>query len=88
MSEFKWTDALVDEFIQFAIAPGSRVWVQGHIKSFKEKHSHPKPKWEILEAKGGYMVKGHDGNGNKLNALVGEEKALAAIKAGVAKQGW
>lgn len=39
-------------------------------------------------AKGGYIAKGHDGKGNKLTALLGEEKALAAIKDGVAKQDW
>ena len=39
-------------------------------------------------AKGAYMVQGHDGKGNKLTTLVNEEKALAAIKAGIAKQGW
>ncbi|HOZ97757.1 MAG TPA: hypothetical protein PLS07_03245 [Niabella sp.] len=39
-------------------------------------------------AKGGYIAKGNDGKGNKLTALLGEEKALAAIKAGVAKQDW
>ena len=39
-------------------------------------------------AKGAYMAQGHDGNGNKLTTLLGEEKALAAIQAGVAKQGW
>lgn len=39
-------------------------------------------------AKGGYIAKGHDGKGNKLTALLGEEKALAAIKAGLAKQDW
>ncbi len=39
-------------------------------------------------AKGAYMAQGHDGKGNKLTTLLGEEKALAAIKAGVAKQGW
>ncbi|MFN4313067.1 MAG: hypothetical protein ACK4E0_02155 [Chitinophagaceae bacterium] len=39
-------------------------------------------------AKGGYMAQGHDGKGNKLTTLLGEEKALAAIKAGVAKKGW
>lgn len=39
-------------------------------------------------AKGGYIAKGHDGKGNKLTALLGEEKALAAIKAGTAKQDW
>lgn len=38
--------------------------------------------------KGGYIAKGHDGKGNKLTSLLGEAKALAAIKAGTAKQGW
>ncbi len=39
-------------------------------------------------AKGGYMAQGHDGKGNKLTTLVGEEKALAAIQAGIAKKGF
>lgn len=39
-------------------------------------------------AKGAYMVKGHDGKGNKLTTLVNEQKAMAAINAGIAKQGW
>ncbi|HVT83583.1 MAG TPA: hypothetical protein VHD35_00200 [Chitinophagaceae bacterium] len=39
-------------------------------------------------AKGAYMAQGHDGKGNKLTTLVNEQKALAAIKAGIAKQGW
>lgn len=39
-------------------------------------------------AKGAYMAQGHDGHGNKLTTLMNEEKAMAAIKAGVAKQGW
>ncbi len=39
-------------------------------------------------AKGAYMAQGHDGKGNKLTTLMNEEKAMAAIKAGVAKQGW
>ena len=39
-------------------------------------------------AKGGYMAQGNDGKGNKLTALVSEAKALEAIKAGTAKQGW
>ena len=38
--------------------------------------------------KGTDMVQGHDGKGNKLTTLVNEEKALGAIKAGIAKQGW
>jgi hypothetical protein len=39
-------------------------------------------------AKGAYMAQGHDGKGNKLTTLLNEEKALAAIQAGLAKQGW
>ncbi|HTE24684.1 MAG: hypothetical protein EON97_01395 [Chitinophagaceae bacterium] len=39
-------------------------------------------------AKGTYMAQGNDGKGNKLTTLLGEAKALAAIKEGVAKQGW
>jgi hypothetical protein len=39
-------------------------------------------------AKGAYMVQGNDGKGNKLTTLCNEAKALAAIKAGTAKQGW
>ena len=38
--------------------------------------------------KGAYMAQGNDGKGNKLTTLMGAEKALAAIAAGVAKQGW
>lgn len=39
-------------------------------------------------AKGAYMAQGNDGKGNKLTTLLGEEKAMAAIAAGVAKKGW
>ena len=39
-------------------------------------------------AKGGYIAKGNDGKGNKLTALLSETNALAAIKAGTAKQDW
>jgi hypothetical protein len=39
-------------------------------------------------AKGAYMAQGHDGKGNKLTTLLNEEKAMAAIQAGLAKQGW
>ena len=39
-------------------------------------------------AKGGYIAQGNDGKGNKLTALLSESKALAAIKAGTAKQNW
>lgn len=39
-------------------------------------------------AKGGYMAKGHDGKGNKMAAIMGEAKALQAIKDGVATKGF
>ncbi|MDI9358136.1 MAG: hypothetical protein QM528_04230 [Phycisphaerales bacterium] len=39
-------------------------------------------------AKGGYIALGNDGKGNKMSAILGEEKALQAIKDGVAKQGF
>ncbi len=39
-------------------------------------------------AKGAYMVQGHDGKGNKLTTLCNGQKAMDAIKAGIAKQGW
>lgn len=39
-------------------------------------------------AKGAYMAQGNDGKGNKLTTLLNEAKALAAIQAGIAKQGW
>ena len=37
---------------------------------------------------GRYIAKGHNGSGGTLTALVGKEKAEAAIKAGKAKKGW
>ncbi len=37
-------------------------------------------------AKGGYIANGNDGKGNKMAAILGEAKALQAIKDGVAKQ--
>ncbi len=37
-------------------------------------------------ARGGYMAQGDDGKGSKLTCLMGAEKALNAIKEGVAKQ--
>ncbi len=39
-------------------------------------------------ARGGYMAQGHDGKGNKMTTMLGEEKALQAIKDGVAKKGF
>lgn len=37
-------------------------------------------------SRGGYIAKGDDGKGNKMSAILGEAKALQAIKDGVAKQ--
>lgn len=54
----------------------------------KEKNVPIKDAVISRTAKGGYIAKGNDGKGNKLTALLGEEKALAAIKAGLAKQDW
>lgn len=39
-------------------------------------------------ARGGFMAGGHDGNGNKMAAIMSEAKALQAIKDGVATQGF
>jgi hypothetical protein len=36
--------------------------------------------------RGGYIAKGHDGKGNKMSAILSEEKALKAIEDGVAKK--
>ena len=39
-------------------------------------------------ARGGFMAQGHDGKGNKMSAMLGAEKAEAAIKDGVATKGY
>ena len=39
-------------------------------------------------ARGGYMAQGHDGKGNKMTTMLGEARALEAIKDRVAKKGW
>jgi len=39
-------------------------------------------------SKGTYMAQGHDGKGNKLTTLLGAQKALDAIAAGIAKKGF
>ncbi|MFY7880588.1 MAG: hypothetical protein ACOVP6_11000 [Lacibacter sp.] len=54
----------------------------------KEKNVPIKDAVITRTAKGGYMAQGNDGKGNKLTALLGEAKALAAIEAGTAKKGW
>jgi hypothetical protein len=54
----------------------------------KEKNVPMKDAVITKTARGGYMAQGNDGKGNKLTTLLGEAKALEAIKNGVAKQGW
>ena len=39
-------------------------------------------------SRGGYMAQGHDGKGNKMTTMLGEAKALEAVKDGVAKKAW
>ena len=64
----------------------------GHITAYnvktKEKDVEMKDAVVTKTAKGAYMAQGNDGKGNKLTTLLGEAKALAAIKEGFAKQGW
>ena len=54
----------------------------------KEKNVPIKDAVITKTAKGAYMVPGNDGKGNKLTTLCNEQKALAAIEAGIAKKGW
>ncbi len=54
----------------------------------KEKNVEMKDAVITKTARGGYMAQGNDGKGNKLTCLMGEVKALQAIKDGVAKQGF
>ncbi len=54
----------------------------------KEKNVEMKDAIITKTARGGYMAQGNDGKGNKLTCLMGEVKALQAIKDGVAKQGF
>ena len=54
----------------------------------KEKNVPIKDAVITKTVKGAYMAQGNDGKGNKLTTLLNEEKALAAIKAGIAKKGW
>ncbi|HWB25909.1 MAG TPA: hypothetical protein VG738_10540 [Chitinophagaceae bacterium] len=37
-------------------------------------------------ARGGYIAKGDDGKGNKMSAILSEDKAMKAIADGVAKK--
>ena len=39
-------------------------------------------------SRGGYMAQGHDSKGNKMTTMLGEEKALQAVKDSMAKKAW
>jgi hypothetical protein len=54
----------------------------------KEKNVEMKDAVITKTSRGGYMAQGNDGKGNKLTTMLSESKALEAIKAGNAKQGW
>lgn len=54
----------------------------------KEKNVEMKDAVITKTSRGGYMAQGTDGKGNKLTTMLSETKALEAIKAGNAKQGW
>jgi hypothetical protein len=54
----------------------------------KEKNVEMKDAVITKTSRGGYMAQGTDGKGNKLTTMLSEAKAMEAIKAGNAKQGW
>ena len=54
----------------------------------KEKNVEMKDAVITKTSRGGYMAEGTDGKGNKLTTMLSESKAMEAIKAGNAKQGW
>ena len=54
----------------------------------KEKNVEMKEAVITKTSRGGYMAQGTDGKGNKLTTMLSEAKAMEAIKAGNAKQGW
>ena len=78
--------AKANEMLKAAILPGKNIIVYN--VNPKEKGIKMFDAVITKTAKGAYMAQGNDGKGNKLTTLMGSEKALAAIAAGVAKQGW
>lgn len=62
--------------------------IKAYCLKTKEKNVPMQDATITKTAKGGYMAGGHDGNGNKMAAIMSEAKALQAIKDGVAKQGF
>ncbi len=62
--------------------------IKAYCLTTKEKNVPMQDAVVSKTAKGGFMAKGHDGKGNKMAAIMGEAKALQAIKDGVAKKGF
>jgi hypothetical protein len=60
----------------------------GYVLKTKEKNVPIQEAVITKTAKGGYMVQGHDGKGNKMTSILSEAKAEQAIKDGVAKKGY
>lgn len=54
----------------------------------KEKNVPMKDAVITKTSRGGFMAQGNDGNGNKMTTMLGEAKALQAIKDGVATKGY
>lgn len=58
--------------------------LKGYCLKTKEKNTPIHNAVVSKTAKGGYIVKGDDGKGNKMAAILSSAKALQAIKDGVA----
>ena len=55
----------------------------------KTKKKEPMLKANITKtSRGGYLAQGVTKDGNKMSLMMSEATALAAVKAGTAKQGW
>jgi hypothetical protein len=54
----------------------------------KEKNVEMQDALITKTSRGGYMAQGNDGKGNKMTTMLGEARALEAVKDGVATKGW
>ncbi|MBK9328058.1 MAG: hypothetical protein IPM95_01840 [Sphingobacteriales bacterium] len=62
--------------------------IQAYCLKTKEKNVPMHDAVITKTSRGGYLASGNDGKGNKMAAILGEAKALQAIKDGVAKKGF
>ena len=62
--------------------------IRAYCMKTKEKDVPMKDAVITKTARGGYMAQGNDGKGNKMTTMLGEARALEAVKDGVAKKGW